>query len=135
MYFADLSHGCLLGSGSDICAVGWLDKHHSYPKGPVPNSFLETLKRHIQTAWQPVVSAGLYECSFCEVGQTWGAGGNVWIPAPKVVYIAPEMITHYIETHDYQPPDEFIEAVLACPVQDSVEYQQAMQPYLYHWVL
>ncbi|MGW0731163.1 DUF7919 family protein [Streptomyces sp. NPDC002851] len=28
------------------------------------------------------------------------------------VYVAPNLVTHYIDAHSYQPPQEFIEAVL-----------------------
>lgn len=133
MYYADLSQECQLGRGPDIRAVGWLDHQHPYTRGAVPKDFLETLTQHVHTAWQPVVSWGIHACELCQ-GKTLGTGSNVWIPTSRVVYIAPAMITHYIEVHGYQPPDEFVAAVMACPAQDSVEYRQAIQSYLYHWV-
>ena len=57
----------------------------------------------------------------------WGLRGatgyrNVWIPAANAVYIAPEMILHYIRGHSYRPPDEFVEAVLVAPDQGSEDY-------------
>jgi hypothetical protein len=50
-----------------------------------------------------------------------------------VVYIAPSMIKHYTEKHEYKPPQEYIDAVLACPPQDSDEFMNLMKPYLHHW--
>jgi hypothetical protein len=32
----------------------------------------------------------------------------------NIVFAAPEMIAHYVIMHEYRPPEEFIEAVLAC---------------------
>ena len=34
------------------------------------------------------------------------------VGATGVVYCAPQFIVHYIAEHQYQPPQEFIEAVL-----------------------
>lgn len=33
-----------------------------------------------------------------------------------VAYAAPELIAHYVEAHDYQPPADFTEAVLSSDV-------------------
>lgn len=43
-----------------------------------------------------------------------------------MVYVAPELILHYIEAHLYKPPDEFINAVLRSPDQNSSAYLDAI---------
>jgi hypothetical protein len=42
------------------------------------------------------------------------------------IYTAPDMIYHYITLHEYQPPDEFIAAVLASPDPSSEAYQSLL---------
>jgi hypothetical protein len=59
--------------------------------------------------------------------ESWGlraAAGfrNLYIPTAAAVYIAPEMILHYVRSHGYRPPQEFVEAVPTCPAQDSSEF-------------
>jgi hypothetical protein len=42
--------------------------------------------------------------------------GNAEIMVPGlrgVYYMAPTLIYHYVQAHQYQPPDEFVESVLA----------------------
>ena len=42
------------------------------------------------------------------------------------IYAAPDGIVHYISAHWYRPPDEFMEAVMACPGMGSAEYGAAL---------
>ena len=49
------------------------------------------------------------------------------VPGARGVYETPQLVIHYIEAHNYQPPAEFCEAVLACPPPWSDEYFLAMQ--------
>ena len=43
------------------------------------------------------------------------------------IYAAPNLIYHYVTEHNYQPPDEFIEAVLNGPLPGSPEYEVLIQ--------
>lgn len=110
-------------------AVGWLSNTHPFTTGSVPESFLTALHEHIQDAWQPVVAAGFHECELCPINPAMN-GNNLWIPGVTVLYLAPGMIEHYIQDHQYQPPQEFINAVLSCPSQGTPEFLQAMQPFM-----
>jgi hypothetical protein len=49
------------------------------------------------------------------------------VPGSGVTYVAPEGIIHYVERHDYRPPDEFCAALLASPAVDSPEYFAALK--------
>jgi hypothetical protein len=40
-----------------------------------------------------------------------------------VLYVAPAMIGHYVEHHEYAPPAEFIAAVATSPLPGTSEYQ------------
>jgi hypothetical protein len=132
MYYPDLSTECQLGIGDDIRAIGWLSKDHQYRKGYVPNEFTVKLRQHCEEAWEPFMSMGVHICEFCERDPDEN-GSNIWIPAKRVVYIAPAMILHYVICHEYQPPLEFIDAVLACPQQGSSDFMEMMTPYLHYW--
>lgn len=122
-------------------AIGWLGAGHAFPVGAVSPEFLAALHSHIRSAWQPVVCAGPHFCELCHeppadkrsrVGRV-GGSGNVWIPAGNAVYVAPELIIHYIEEHHYRPPDEFVTAVLACPKQGSAEFHELLDRFPRWW--
>lgn len=64
---------------------------------------------------------GVHRCSFCggpksplrDDGRAlWGNGEFRVIGDNSTIYVAPTLIAHYVEAHDYLPPQEFIEAVL-----------------------
>jgi hypothetical protein len=50
------------------------------------------------------------------------------VPSGDRLYFAPEMIAHYIERHEYAPPLDFVEAVLACPLPGTDGYAAAVAP-------
>jgi hypothetical protein len=52
---------------------------------------------------------------------------NLFIPGDGLLYVAPSTIIHYIDSHDYLPPIEFIDAVLRCPRMRSMEYLKAIR--------
>jgi hypothetical protein len=51
---------------------------------------------------------------------------NVFVPGEGVIYVAPSMIAHYIDAHNYEPPAVFWEAVMKCPEMGSDAYGQAL---------
>ena len=57
--------------------------------------------------------------------------GDILVFGPEEIYIAPDLIYHYISDHDYSPPDEFVQAVLSSPLPNSAEYFARMMEY-YH---
>jgi hypothetical protein len=131
VFYPDLSTECDVDRGSHVRAIGWLCKDHPFPTGPVPREFLTALRAHVQSAWQPVGMFGVHFCEFCPDPRPGkgriGGSGNVWVPTLSVVYVAPELIVHYIEVHSYRPPEEFIAAVLGCPEQDSPAFHELLR--------
>lgn len=130
-----------MDSGDHVRAIGWLGEGHPFPVGSVSPELLAALRAHVRSAWQPIVCAGPHFCELCPeppAGKRGrksraGASGNVWIPAEDAVYVAPGLIDHYIEEHGYQPPDEFVAAVLACPSQGSAEFHERMRRFPRRW--
>ena len=132
LYFPDLGTSCQIGEGPDVRAVGWLDKAHPYPRGAVPAGFYTKLKEFADDPLQPILFFGCHECELC-FWRRYAECKNLWIPAARVIYLAPAMITHYIKRHRYKPPEEFVEAVFRCPRQGSPEFMGSMRPYMHYW--
>jgi hypothetical protein len=105
-------------------AVGWLDSYHEFTKGPVDPEFFATLHEMLRKPWQPAMCLGMHSCEFCSFSSgpcTITFNGtkvivgekNLFLPYESKIYVAPSLIAHYIESHNYQPPLDFQKAVLA----------------------
>lgn len=136
MHYADLSRECQLGTGPAVRAIGWLERGKPFSVGTVDGAFVARLEAHITDwgRWLPMVAAGLH---FCDLGGCERRAGaqNVIIPAQTCVYVAPDLILHYIKAHQYEPPQEFIAAVLSCPEQSSDAYVDRLLPFASTWQL
>lgn len=136
MYFPDLARECQIAKGPAVRAIGWLEHGKPFPVGAVDERFVLVLKQHVEhdDRWLPFAAAGLH---FCDLGGCGGTAGgqNVIVPAETCVYVAPELIVHYVEAHQYAPPQEFIAAVLACPEQSSADYAEKLLPFASVWGL
>jgi hypothetical protein len=69
---------------------------------------------------------GLHTCEFC--GRAHGIN-NFGVPSGDLLFVAPELVVHYIEEHGYSPPAAFVEAVLRSPLPDTEEYQLITEPF------
>lgn len=107
--------------GQKILNIGWLDSKHPFNQRKSDELFLDKLfdfclNRVNQTR-------GYHLCPFCKSG----FGLNVRRNKKKIIlgsaeirvkgnngkiYAAPNLIYHYVESHNYCPPIEFVEAVL-----------------------
>jgi hypothetical protein len=138
-HFEDLAVWPLAGRTIDsLRAVGWLERGHSYPQGEVTERFFERLLQLLVQPWQPATAAGRHTCSLCRfsggpghvtfrgVTITMGAS-NVFVPGDGVIYVAPSLVAHYVDSHEYSPPAEFVEAVLRCPPMRSMPYLRAIK--------
>jgi hypothetical protein len=52
---------------------------------------------------------------------------ELYVPADDAIYVAPYMLTHYIDTHAYRPPEVFLSAVERCPAVGSAAYFAALE--------
>lgn len=137
-YFEDLSAWPLAGvTNNALKAVGWLEEARCYTKGEVTDRFFEALLQLLVQPWQPAVAAGRHACSLCRFsggpaqitfrGTTVTTGtSNIYVPGEAVIYVAPSLIAHYVDAHEYQPPSEFVDAVLRCPPMRSMQYLRAI---------
>lgn len=115
----------------EIRNVGWLDKNHPFKTGDVDPKFLEKLEKLIFNSYRGSCSIfvnklrGSYECLVCGEDKLTISNGQkeftlgsseLWIPDSRVKghYFATfGLIIHYVKDHHYQPPQEFIDSVLA----------------------
>jgi len=130
MYAPDLATTCQFASGPAVRAIGWLENGKPIPTGETDPQFLVALRAHATDPcrWLPFAFAGMH---FCDLGDCERISGSqcVIVPAPSCLYIAPDLIVHYVEQHSYAPPAEFIAAVLACPEQCSDDYVALLLPF------
>ena len=105
-----------------LIAIGWLESEKMFNHGQIFDEIYARLESLLENPWQPWIYRGLHECSLCVEDVKARGYQNLFIPGDGVLYVCPEMILHYIKIHQYQPPDEFCNAVLNCPDCDSTEY-------------
>ncbi len=139
MYYEDLTKYEYMGT-EDSLNVGWLEKGHFVNQGEVSGEFIRKLWKYLRYPVQ--VCRGFHNCDFCkkpakgvpivafqgekrEVGyyeiRVWGKDGTI--------YAAPSLLLHYILEHGYQPPQEFINAVMDSVDAFSDEYYQKVLEY------
>ncbi len=138
MFIADLSTRAYFVHGERVRAIGWLEGHEPFVRGPVSVAFLAVLKAHVAAAHQVVLFRGLHSCSLCPDGlraydRERAGYRNLLIPTGGLLYVAPELIAHYVEHHGYRPPEEFVAAVRACSAQGSEEYLRLLLPFEHCW--
>jgi hypothetical protein len=129
-----------------LLAVGWLEPDQPYAKGEVDPEFVLALARLLcDPPWTRFSFRGFHNCSWRHserygdsrlsklLGPTHahlltGHRGiyNLFVAGKKCVYVAPELILHYISTHGYCPPKDFQKAVLFCPKYLSADHLKAV---------
>ena len=131
-YFADLSESTMACCGDPVRAVGWLTKAHDYTTGDTDEAFqwrLKQLCEHWIASSSELgfaVYLGHHTCEWC--GLTQGQG-NLGVPASSLLYVAPEMVHHYVSVHRYRPPAAFVDAVMDCPLPGTIEYADLVRPF------
>jgi len=129
-WFPDMFRESMIAAGDHVRAVGWLHPDHPYSRGTESAEFVARLKEFARLASRSTealywgICMGFHTCEFCE--KTHGHR-NFGVPAGDVLFVAPEMVVHYIEQHEYVPPAEFVAAVMASPLPDTAEYCSAVE--------
>ena len=133
-WFEDSSPCKYFGAELTPClrAVGWLENGKPFTSGPqdrrVYDKLKELRKGFLQARWRWYLLNsffGYHGCSLC-FGRGAEGVNNLFIPGPGFIFVAPELILHYMDAHAYQPPPEFCQAVLACPPVPSAAYLEAV---------
>ena len=114
-------------------AVGWLDREHPYNRGEIDSDIARKLGQLLRDPWQPAESPGFAPCELCRLSKgpfeitfsdmTIKVGTRrIYVPGEGVIYVAPSMILHFIDAHEYCPPSAFQDAVRRCGEMRSMAY-------------
>lgn len=130
-WISDGSDATPFASGPGVHAIGWLSPAHPYPRGSTPRALVERLNSLvIGHKWLPHCFLGVHTCGFC--GSASGTQA-ILVPAGRVLFVAPDLVGHYVEEHDYRPCDAFIHGVAACPNPASPAYFALIRPFAGLW--
>jgi hypothetical protein len=117
-YFLDMGTVTLVAAGPHVRAVGWLDSERDFPKGASPAGFTRKLQEFVDDWSQSATWLGFplflggHSCEFC---RNASGAGDFGVPSGTLLFVAPTLILHYVEAHEYLPPLEFVRAVLKSP--------------------
>jgi len=153
-YFPDMAPCTYFGPtyAPALIAVAWLGRGHDYERGPVPDPVLRRLLEFRERNWNVLGTLGHHYCELCYESEEQAAQAldayfqdrkrgahapddatrvargtqNVLVPSGRDVFVAPEMILHFIRVHQYRPPAEFCDALMACPMMGSDAYFTAI---------
>jgi hypothetical protein len=141
-YYPDLSTYTYCNSEESARAlnVGWLSAAQPYLQGEVPAGFTERLWAFCRTRVNQ--TRGFHDCEFCSANSHTPRRGEetITIGSAEIrvfgsdgrVYAAPNLIYHYVVEHHYEPPEEFISAVLDGPLPQSPDYEALAGNYQWH---
>jgi len=110
--------------------VGWLSRQMPFEKGQTSQAFKDKLLEFCLDEFVVLIARGFHVCEFCGLStEQWQkeqeakygknaqwanlGDGEIRVLGKSAVYAAPTLIYHYVIQHQYKPPDEFIEAILA----------------------
>ena len=125
--------------GAALLATGWLGRGHAFETGSVDAEDFDRLVDLLVQPWQPCFFLGYHDCELCNEadgphsfehdGRRIDIGtSNLFVPTPGLdVLVAPSMVIHYIQAHDYRPPEVFLQAVRECPPMGSRAYFRAIR--------
>jgi hypothetical protein len=126
-WFQDLAECDYFRDGKpSLRAVGWLQRGKPFPLGAMRPEVYAALTELAKEPWQPSTFLGWHTCDLCLSDLPATGCQNVFIPGDGVIYVCPELVTHYMNVHGYQPPVCFCDAVLKCPPMGSTEYLRAI---------
>ena len=138
-YFPDLtsySYFPLEIEQENTLNVGWLSSEYEFPTGSVDEAFTERL--WLLCAYRLRQTRGFHLCPFCkhqsrplhpltvthqESELLLGTAEIRVSGEDGKIYAAPDLIIHYVVSHKYRPPDEFIAAVLSASPPHSSSYK------------
>lgn len=117
--------------GYEPLGIGWLRRKQDFVTGRVSAEFVAKLLPYCHPAVTVCRQRKPMPCPLC--GETVVAdidGDSVVLGSAEIriigdddIYAAPDLICHYIAAHQYQPPAEFIQAVVSGPLPDSIEFR------------
>lgn len=138
MHFPDLAL-CTYGHNAKspeawnvpLLAIGWLERGQTFSEGEAEEKVIDRARKiQGQTFGRISGYRGLHRCDLCEPEEA-GFGiedshVNLFIPGNDCVYMASGGLVHYMEEHSYLPPEEFVSALLSCPLPSTPEYEEKL---------
>jgi hypothetical protein len=106
--------------------IGWLQKNQPFISGESPTGFIDKLNLYLHSDFTLFHCLGDHDCEFCNECESACCEIRV-VSVDGKIYAAPELIKHYIEVHNYLPPQEFIDAVMNGPAPGSEEYSNIIK--------
>jgi hypothetical protein len=130
-HYADLEHHGYFMPGTFLRAIGWLSAEHDFPTGDMPPGLVArlTLFCSLGGGQREIGWASEWGTHTCELCRAHQGAGEIAVPASGILYVAPSMISHYVEAHRYAPPGEFVAACMASPLPGTDEYRIAAAPF------
>jgi len=133
-YYPDLSPYEYAPDPDPAYNAGWLDASVPFPTGEASSAFRQKLLATCRPQYVVRLYRGVHTCQFCPEPETpvyvpWEGeritlgNGEIRAIGTDVVYAAPTLVYHYVVDHDYQPPQEFVDAVLDGPGPGSGEHR------------
>jgi hypothetical protein len=130
-------------------AVGWLSPEHDFESGDLPELVIKQLLDLLENGRPLFGTFGFHPCLFCP---SWSdrvvedprmvpapptifhhkdvklnlGGRELWLPVGDLMYVAPDLILHYITEHGYRPPDEYLNALSSGPTPGGAAYLAAI---------
>jgi len=108
---------------SNVLMVGWLGDNTEFERAEADVPFLNAL-RSLYPSHQVNKMRGYHQCQLCHTIKNKGVieasidvdlgSAELWIPSSdkSLIFAAPDLIIHYIETHQYSPPASYKQAVI-----------------------
>ena len=124
-----------------VITVGWLDSAHLFNKGIVAADVIERLWhlieiRTITFDLHANIVRGIHPCNICnreiyrptpDGKRTMLGMSELWVPFLEKWFAAPTLIVHYIEEHEYRPPEIFIDAVMNVDTDKRIMVQEVFE--------
>jgi hypothetical protein len=119
-----------------LLSVGWYEVPEELPRGEAPAALVTRLEEFldaVRECYGTFHFRGLHQCTLCDPGNCYDeeppflSNLNLWVPATECVYLMPGLALHYLTAHGYLPPQDFIAAVMVCPVPGTEAYHEALR--------
>ena len=112
-------------------AVGFLQRKQRFETGAVDAKFMDKLLPFCHPDTAVFAWPQARPCPLCNARVEMEIGGEtvrlgsaeIRILGETDIYASPDLLPHYIEAHDYLPPDEFVDAVMTGSGVNSAEYR------------
>ena len=122
----------MIDHGPHVRAIGWLDAQHDFSIGESPRAFITKLEEMVDRCNDSIEALGwgmFMGCHTCNLCNEFKSDLNLGVPDGEILFVAPEMVVHYIKHHSYRPPTQFMDAVMNSPVPGTPEYFGIVTPF------